>query len=244
LRLFILTVALAGDLAAIVLVGLIFHGPLQTGPLTGAGLVLAALAALSRWRRAPRLFYAAGFVLVWAFTLKSGVSTCVAGLACALTTPVDPRRADQESVLTTFMDGLQPYVAYLILPLFVFTAAGVNFRGLAPGDMAAPAPVGLILGLLIAKPLGVFGGALAAAAGKFGRRPLSVSWLELFGVACLCGAGFTVSLYIADLAFPPAALGAVRLAVMLGSAASALLGGFILSRAQASRFERGAEEED
>jgi NhaA family Na+:H+ antiporter len=243
LRLFILCVAVAGDLGAVILIGVLFHGPLHSAPLTGAAVVLAILAGLSRWRRAPRLFYAAGFVLVWAFTLKSGLNTCVAGLACALTTPIDPRRADQESVLTTFMDGMHPYVAYAILPLFVFTTTGISLRGLAPDALGAPAPLGLLVGLVLAKPLGVFGGALLSVTFKVGRRPLGVSWAELFGVACLCGAGFTVSLFVADLAFAPGALAAVRMAVMLGSVASALLGGLILSRAQASRLERGGEEE-
>lgn len=244
LRLFILTVAIVGDTAAVILVGVLFHGAVHGGALSGAALSVAGLIALSRWRRAPRLFYAAGFIVVWAFTVKSGLNTCVAGFACALTTPVDPRRADQESVLTTFMHGLHPYVAYLVVPLFAFVSTGVNLHSLIAGDLAGPAPAGLFIALVIAKPLGVFAGAAGAAAGKLGRRPLGVSWQELFGVACLCGTGFSVSLFIADVALAPAALAAARLAVMLGALAAALLGGLILTRAQSARIERGDLESE
>jgi NhaA family Na+:H+ antiporter len=238
LRLFILTLAVADDIGAVAVIAVLFHGPIQTGPLAGAGATLAVLAALSRWRRAPRLFYAAGFVMVWAFTLQSGLNTSLAGFACALTTPVDPRRADQESMVETFLTGLHPYVAYLVLPLFAFTTAGVTFRGLAWRDLIAPAPLGIALGLLVGKPLGVFGATAVAVATRLGRRPLGATWLEFFGVTCLCGAGFTVSFFIAGLAFPPAAQAPVRLAVILGSLLSVALGGTVLAHAQARRSQR------
>jgi NhaA family Na+:H+ antiporter len=238
LRLFILTLAVADDIGAIAVIALIFHGPVHTAALAGAGTGLAVLAALSRWRRAPRLFYAAGFVVVWAFTLKSGFDTSLAGFACALTTPIDPRRADQESMLETFMKGLHPYVAYLVLPLFAFTAAGVPLQGLAWRDLLAPAPLGIAAGLLVGKPLGVFGATAASIAARVGRRPLGATWLEFFGVTCLCGAGFTMSFFIAGLAFPPALQGAVRLAVIAGSLLSVAAGGAILAYAQGQRLQR------
>jgi NhaA family Na+:H+ antiporter len=238
LRLFILTLAVADDIGAVAVIAVLFHGPIHTGPLAGAGATLAILAALSRWRRAPRLFYAAGFVMVWAFTLQSGLNTSLAGFACALTTPVDPRRADQESMVETFLTGLHPYVAYLVLPLFAFTTAGVTVRGLAWRDLIAPAPLGIALGLLVGKPLGVFGATAVAVATRLGRRPLGATWLEFFGVTCLCGAGFTVSFFIAGLAFPPAAQAPVRLAVILGSLLSVALGGTVLAHAQARRSQR------
>jgi NhaA family Na+:H+ antiporter len=238
LRLFILTLAIADDIGAVGLMAILFHGAIHTRALAGAGVTLALLAALSRWRKAPRLFYAAGFVVVWAFTLKSGIDTCVAGFACALTTPIDARRADQESVLKTFMDGLHPYVAYAILPLFAFTAAGVSFRDLGWRELLAPAPIGVVLGLVVGKPLGVFGASVIAVFARVGRRPLGATWAEFFGVACLCGAGFTVSFFIGDLAFDPSLRTPIAFAVMLGSLLSALIGGAVLSRAQASRVER------
>jgi NhaA family Na+:H+ antiporter len=239
LRLFVLTLAVADDIGVVAIIALLLHGPLHAGPLLGAVLTLAVLAALSRWRRAPRLFYAAGFVLTWAFTLRSGLNTSLAGFACALVTPIDPRRADQESMHETFMRGLHPYVAYLVLPLFAFTSAGVAVRGIAWRDILAPGPIGVALGLLVGKPLGIFGATAAAVSLRMGRRPLGATWLEFFGVTCLCGAGFTVSFFIAGLAFAPAVQAPIRLAVIVGSLASVALGGAILARGQALRLERG-----
>jgi len=238
LRLFILTLAVADDIGAVAVIALLFHGPVRAAPLAGAAISLGVLMALSRWRRAPRLFYAAGFAVVWAFMLQSGVDTSLAGFACALTTPVDPRRADQESMLETFLAGLHPYVAYLVLPLFAFTAAGVPFRGLAWREVLAPAPLGVAAGLLVGKPLGVFGATAAAVAARLGRRPLGATWLEFFGVTCLCGAGFTVSFFIAGLAFPPAMQEPIRIAVIAGSLLSVAAGGAILAHAGALRRRR------
>ena len=92
--------------------------------------MLALLALLSRWRHAPFLFYAVGFALVWGFTLKSGLDPALAGVACAFTVPIGTRRLGQDSMLRYFMDSLHPYVAFAVLPLFVFTAAGFSYRHL------------------------------------------------------------------------------------------------------------------
>jgi NhaA family Na+:H+ antiporter len=236
LRLFVLTLAVADDIVAVLLIGVLYHQPLHAQPLAAAGATLAVLAALSRWRRAPRLFYAAGFVVCWAFTLKSGLSPSIAGFACALTTPIDPRRADQESLLKTFMDGLHPYVAYLVLPLFAFTSAGIPFANLSWRELSAPAPVGVALGLALGKPAGIFLAVAGSLASRLGRRPLGASWAEIFGVACLCGAGFTVSFFIADLALEPAQRAAVRLAVIAGSLAPVAAGALVLRQASRRRL--------
>ncbi|MDB5479679.1 MAG: nhaA [Caulobacteraceae bacterium] len=237
LRLFLLTLAVADDLGAIAVIGVLFTTPIHTASLTGAVLTLGVLAALSRWKTAPRMLYAAGFVLVWAFTLQSGISTSVAGIACALTVPVASRRADQESVLKTFMDGLHPYVAYGVLPLFAFASAGFSLPALGWRAAFSPIPLGVALGLLLGKPLGVLGFSALSVALRLGRRPLGATWLELSGVALLCGAGFTMSFFLAALAFPTDELvqGQLRAAVIAGSLISVLAAGAVLRRAQAIR---------
>lgn len=241
LRIFLLTVALADTLVAVVINGAIFAGDVHFKALAGAGLTLALLAVMGWWKRAPFLFYAAGFVVVWAFTLESGVSTALAGVACAFTVPVGARRLGQDSVLTYFMDSLHPYVAYAVLPLFALTSAGFAFRGHSPEQLLAPAPLGVGLGLLIGKPVGVFGFSVLAAALKIARRPPGVTWIELLGAAMLSGIGFTMSLFIGHLAFgdDPLARTQVRLAVIAASLVAAAAGGALLMAANRRRVDLG-----
>jgi NhaA family Na+:H+ antiporter len=240
LRLFLLTLAVADDMGAIVLIGLLFSTPIHAVSLTGALATVGVLAALSRWKATPRLLHAAGFVLVWAFTLQSGVNTSVAGFVCALTVPIGARRADQESVLKTFMDGVHPYVAYGVLPFFAFVSAGFSFGDLGWRGLVAPMPIGVILGLLVGKPLGVMGASLLAVMFRIGRRPLGALWVEMLGVALLCGAGFTMSFFLGALVFAPGGLtlqGQVRAAVIVGSLLSVLSGGVVLAWASGKRAE-------
>jgi NhaA family Na+:H+ antiporter len=239
-RLLLLTLAMANDLGVIILIGLKFSAPIHPVSLTWAAGTLVALAALSRWKTAPRLFYAAGFVVVWAFTLQSGINTAVAGFACALTVPIGARRADQESVLKTFMDSLHPYVAYGVLPFFIFVSAGFAFPDVGWRGLLSPMALGVAAGLLIGKPLGIMALSFLSVATRLARRPLGVRWMEMFGVALLSGAGFTLSLYVGALAFDSAGAaisGQLRAAVIVGSLLSTLAGGAVLARAQARRDE-------
>jgi len=243
LRLFLLTLAVADDLGAVVLIGLLFSAKIHLAAAGAALLILLALLLLSRWPKAPRTLFALGFLLIWGFTLRSGVSTSVAGFACALTVPVGWRRPEQESVIKAFQDALHPYVAYAILPLFAFVSAGVSFSALPPGALVTPPVLGVALGLILGKPLGVFGFTLLTVSTRLGRKPLGASWPELFGVALLCGAGFTLSFFLCGLAFGTEQQAPVRLAVILGSLAPVLAGGLLLRRLQASREARGGELE-
>ena len=238
LRVFLLTLAIADDLGAVGLMAILFTARLELGALAGAAAGLAVLASISRWRRAPYILYAAGFLAVWAFTLKSGVNPSIAGVACAMATPVGPRRPGQESVLKYFMDSLHPYVAYLILPLFAFVAAGFSYSTMSPAHLTASMPLGIAVALVIGKPLGVFGASAGAVALKLGRRPTGSSWIELLGVSMLCGVGFTMSLYLGALTFHASdslTQAQVRLGVVVGSAVSALGGGLLIAWAQRRR---------
>ena len=243
LRTFLLTLAIADDLGAVGLIATLFTSEVHLLALGGAvsGLVLMAL--LGRWRTAPYLFYAALFVLVWAFTLKSGVSTSIAGVAAAMTIPLEPRRTGQPGVLHYFMDSLHPYVAFLILPLFAFTAAGFSVRGLTIHEFFSPVAMGIALGLFLGKQVGVFGAAALALGLKLARRPTGSNWLELYGCALLCGVGFTLSLYMGSLAFDPRDAmiqSEIRLGVVAGSVLSALAGMAVLAWSQARRAEQPA----
>ena len=243
LRVFLLTLAIADDLGAVGLIGVLFSHDVHLRPLVGAGGALLLMTALGRWRAAPFLFYAIGFALAWAFTLKSGVSTSVAGVLAAFTVPVGPRRRGQDSVLHFFMESLHPYVAYGILPLFAFVAAGFSFRGLTGAHFTAPLTLGIALGLFLGKQLGVFGAVFGAVTFGLGRKPTGATWLEIWGLSLLCGIGFTMSLFIGALAFPEADLQAqnqARLGVVLASLLSAGAGMAVLASAGAARARRDA----
>jgi len=238
LRVFLLTLAIVDDLGAVGLIGLLFTHHFRILELAGALLALAGMGLLGRWRRAPYLFYFVGFVIVWGFMLKSGISTSLAGVAAAATIPLEPRKPGRPGVLEDFMESLHPYVAFLILPLFAFTAAGFTVRGLGLSDLFGPIALGVAAGLFLGKQVGVFGAAALVIGLKLARRPTGAKWVELYGLSLLCGLGFTMSLFIGQLAFPlsdAAAQAQVRIGVVAGSLASALAGMAILAWAQRRR---------
>jgi NhaA family Na+:H+ antiporter len=236
LRVFLLTLAIVDDLGAVAVIGLVFTHGVQWIALGGAVVTLALMALLGRWRGVPYLFYALGLVLVWAFTLKSGISTSVAGVAAAMTVPIDPRKPHRPGVLEDFMQSLHPYVAYIILPLFAFCAAGFSLRGMELRGLLSPVALGVALGLFIGKQVGVFGATSAVIGLKLARRPTGASWVELYGISLLCGVGFTMSLFIGALAFPDAIRAAeIRMGVLMGSLLSSAAGMAVLSWAQGRR---------
>ena len=238
LRIFLATMALVDNLAAVGLIALLYTNQVNVGDIAVAVTTLALLALMGRWRGAPFLFYAAGFVVVWAFTLHSGIPPCVAAIACAMTVPTGSRRPGQDSVLGYFMDSLHPYVAFGVLPLFAFVAAGFSFTGMTGAEIFAPLPLGIILALVIGKPLGILGFASLALVVNLGRRPAGSTWLELVGVCLLCGLGFTMSLFIGDLALPGSGVltSQVRLGVIVGSVLCAAAGVSLLALAERRRL--------
>ena len=246
LRLFFLTTAIAGDIGAVALIAVLFTSHIHPWPLVGAALTLAALIGLSEWKEAPFLFRVIGFLVLGAFTLKSGLSTSLAGVSAALTVPIGARRPDQEGVLKHFMESVHPYVAFAVLPLFAFAAAGVPLAGHALADLLSPITLGVATGLFLGKPAGVLGAAWLMIRTGLARRPTGASWLELWGVALLCGIGFSMSFYIGALAFPNErglARSEVSLGVMIGSLFSGVAAFGVLTvaarRRDAARAIRG-----
>jgi len=238
LRIFLLTLAIADDLGAVALIAILFTSDVNMYALGGAAASIGLMALMSQWKSAPYLFYAACFALAWAFCLKSGVNTSLAGVAAAMTVPIDPRKPGHEGPLKHFMESLHPYVAYLILPLFAFAAAGFSFAGLSVSALLSPIPLGIALGLFVGKQVGVFGLSALAIGLKLARRPTGAKWLELYGVSLLCGIGFTMSLFIGGLAFDPndtLAQTEVRMGVIVGSLLSTLVGMAVLGYAQRVR---------
>jgi NhaA family Na+:H+ antiporter len=243
LRVFLLTLAIVDDLGAVGLIGALFTHHFRIFELAGALVALAGMGLLGSWRRAPYLLYAIGFVVVWGFMLKSGISTSLAGVAAAATIPLEPRKPGRPGVLEDFMEGLHPYVAFLILPLFAFVAAGFSIRGIGLSDLFGPIALGVAAGLFFGKQIGVFGASALVIGLKLARRPTGSKWIELYGLSLLCGLGFTMSLFIGQLAFPlgdAAAQAQVRIGVVFGSLLSTAAGMTVLAWAQR---KRGREED-
>lgn len=245
LRIFLLTLAIAADLVSVALIAVLFTSEVRFPMLAGAAVTLAVLAAMSRWRTAPYSFWVVGGLLLWAFTLKSGINTSLAGVAAAFCLPLEPKRPGGQGVLQETLEALHPYVAFFILPLFAFVAAGFSLGGVAGGGVLGPVSLGVAAGLFFGKPLGVFGAAALAIGLKWARRPTGAKWLELYGVSALCGVGFTMSLFIGALAFPAGdALheAQVRAGVVMGSVASLLLGMAVLAISAARRARDGSDQ--
>jgi NhaA family Na+:H+ antiporter len=238
LRIFLLTLAIVDDIGAVALIGVLFTSTVHWVAVGGALASLALMALLGRWKQAPYLFYLIGFMAVWAFTLKSGISPSIAGVAAAMTIPLGARKAGRPGVLEDFMHGLHPYVAFVILPLFAFSAAGFSISSLGLRDLFGPIALGVALGLFIGKQIGVFGATALVIGLKLARRPTGTKWVELYGVSLLTGIGFTMSLFIGQLAFPdgdPAHQAQVRIGVVAGSILSTIVGMAVLAWAQSRR---------
>jgi Na+:H+ antiporter, NhaA family len=229
LRLFLLTVAIVDDLGAVAIIALFYTASLKLGWLALAGVVLAAMAVLNRMGVTRGLPYVLLGGLLWYAVLHSGVHATVAGVLAAFTVPIT-LDSHGDSLLLRMEHAMAPLSAYFIVPLFGFANAGVSLSGLSPADMAAPLPIGIALGLFLGKQVGILGAIWAGVKLKLAQPPAGASWAQLWGMALLCGIGFTMSLFIAQLGFPNSQLlvDEAKLGVLSGSLLSALLGYTVL----------------
>jgi NhaA family Na+:H+ antiporter len=226
LRLFLLTVAIVDDLGAIAIIALFYTAQLKLAWLVAGLAVLAVMALLARQRVERSWIYALLALAAWYCVLHSGVHATVAGVLAAFTIPLRLDRAG-DSLLLRMEHALVPWSAYFVVPLFGFANAGVELAG---GQSFGPLPLGIALGLLIGKPIGILGAILLAHTLRL-AAPLKASGPQVAGMAMLCGIGFTMSLFIGALAFPAqqALIDQAKIGVLAGSLASALCG-FVLLR--------------
>jgi NhaA family Na+:H+ antiporter len=205
LKVLLLTIAIFDDLAAIVIIALFYAGDLS--------LLSLALAAM---------------VVVVLFVLRSGVHATLAGVVLALAIPMSTREeGEQYSPLRRVEHALHPWVAYGILPLFAFANAGVPLAGMSIDALLQPVPLGIVAGLFVGKQIGVFGFSWLGIRLGLAQAPQGVSWRKLYGLAVLCGIGFTMSLFISSLAFEHSGAGQIdlgRLGILVGSFLSAIAG--------------------
>lgn len=235
LKIFLTALAIIDDLGAVIIIALFYTKGLSLLMLGLAGACIVALIVLNRMNVTRLSAYLGLGALLWFFVLKSGVHATLAGVALALTIPIGDGSGSDEpehSPLHTLEHLLHPYVAFLIVPIFGFANAGVSFAGMTPASALAPVPLGIALGLFVGKQIGVFGFSWIAVKAGLGAMPAKTSLMQLYGVALLCGIGFTMSLFIGALAFDSPELGkATKIGVLLGSVASALAGAVVLRMA-------------
>lgn len=243
LKVFLLTLAILDDLGAILIIAIFYTAELKVDYLFLALIPLAGLVWLNlkgAHRIAPAILLGA---IMWYFVLKSGVHATLAGVITAFCIPLKDKWG--KSPLHSLEHGLTPYVLYVIVPVFAFANAGVVLKGMSFADLLAPLPLGIALGLILGKQIGVFGVTFALVKAGVARMPYGANWLHIYGLSCLAGVGFTMSLFIGSLSFAdPALMNQVRLGVLSGSLVSALLGYTALMLAsQASEEEEPATAE-
>lgn len=232
LKLFLMTLAIIDDLGAIVIIAMFYSGALSSIALALAAGCLVALLGLNRAgvrHLAPYLLI--GLVL-WVCVLKSGVHATLAGVALAFFIPLRGGEAEHEPPLLRLEHALHPWVAYAILPLFAFANAGISLAGMSLESFTHSVPLGITLGLVIGKTIGVFGLTWLAVRSGLAALPAGANWGQLLGVAVLCGIGFTMSIFVGSLAFDPATsvyAGQDRMGILTGSFVAAVVGYAIMA---------------
>lgn len=236
LRVFLLALAVIDDLGAIVLIAVLFSGDFHLPALIGIGVVTAILYVLSRFRMTNPVIWLVLGVVLWALMLASGLHATLAGVVLAMLVPLRGREADH-SPLGDLEHALKPWVAFGILPLFAFAFAGFSFEGLSVAFLSHPVTAGVGLGLLIGKPVGILLFSFLAVRIGIGRLPEGVRWIEMCGLGLVAGIGFTMSLFVGELAFADLAGGnnlkELRLGVIFGSLTATTLGVLLLRRVTA-----------
>jgi NhaA family Na+:H+ antiporter len=230
LKVFLLSVAIIDDLGAIIVIALFYTASLSPLSMVLAGSALAVLLAMNRFgvtRVAPYLFV--GF-LMWSFVLKSGVHASLAGVLLALTIPCHGR--DGSRPTRALEHELHPWVVLVIVPLFAFANAGLPLGELTRDALFAPVTLGIAAGLFLGKQVGVFGVTWLLVTLRVAKLPAGVNWAQMYGLSLLCGIGFTMSLFIATLAYDPGSyyVNEARLGILLGTGLSAAVGVLVLAR--------------
>lgn len=238
LKVFLLALAIIDDLGAILIIAFFYTGDLSLSALALAFAGIAGLALLNHFNVMRIWAYVLVGAFVWLCVLKSGVHATLAGVVTALAVPLTDDKG-REGPLEAVERRLSPWVSFLILPIFAFANAGVSFSAISMRDFTSPISLGIALGLIIGKPLGIYSFARAAIRSGLGARPDGATEMQLFGTAILGGIGFTMSLFIGMLAFPETQTsGHVKLGVLTGSLVSATLGYIVLLRSN-TRLSKG-----
>jgi NhaA family Na+:H+ antiporter len=230
LRMFLLSLAIFDDIGAIGIIAIFYSHELSLTMLVGSLICLAILFMFNRRHVVSIMPYVLVGIVMWIFVLKSGVHATLTGVALGLMIPHEGL-THKDSPLKRMEYGLQPYVVYGIVPLFAFTNAGVALDTLQWSELNNTVTLGVALGLLLGKQLGVFSFVWLAIQCGFAKLPRRTTWFAMYGGAVLCGIGFTMSLFIASLSFAPGLMPSYapdKLGILMGSTASGVIGYLLL----------------
>jgi NhaA family Na+:H+ antiporter len=229
LKIFLATIAIVDDIAAIVIIAIFYSSDLSVLSLGLAGLGIIVLFTLNRMKVMHLAPYMLTAAFIWFCVLKSGVHATLAGVVVAAFIPL--KAGDDHSPARHLEHTLHPWVAFAVLPIFAFANAGVPFAGMSMEKLTSGVSMGIILGLFLGKQIGVFGMILLARVLRVAELPPGSTWGQVYGVALLCGIGFTMSLFIGTLAFEHGnfdLLSTVKMGVLIGSVLSAVAGLLVL----------------
>ncbi|OOF10659.1 Na+/H+ antiporter NhaA [Salinivibrio sp. PR5] len=249
LKVFLLALAIIDDLGVIVIIALFYSSDLSMMALASAFVATLVLVGMNMRNVTNIAAYIVVGLVLWFSVLQSGVHATLAGVVLGFAIPLKGKTEDAPSPLKKLEHALHPYVSYLILPIFAFANAGVSLDGVSLSSLTEMLPLGIALGLLIGKPLGIFTFSWAAVKLGIAKMPARVTFPQIFGVSLLCGIGFTMSIFISSLAFVGVNGEFVtfsRLGILIGSTLSAVIGYLVLHfmLPPASAFEEGDEDEE
>lgn len=230
LKIFLSALAILDDMGAVAIIALFYTSNISFLMLAGAAVTVALLFIMNRSGVTRLLPYLLAGGVLWFFMLQSGVHATVAGILLAFFIPLRAADPDKAPPLDQLEHGIHPWVTFLILPLFGFANAGVTLSGMTADDLISSVSVGVALGLFFGKQVGIFFLSLLAVRLGLAKRPEKSSWLQVYGVSVMCGIGFTMSLFIGNLAFAgsPLLIDEVKVGVLVGSVLAALAGMLIL----------------
>lgn len=235
LKVFLLALAIIDDLGAIIVIAIFYSHELSTPALIIAVVTISILVTMNRFKVSALCAYMVVGLILWASVLKSGVHATLAGVIIGFCIPMEDRNGS--SPLHQFEHILAPWCSYLILPLFAFSNAGVPLENVGLSSLNSPLTLGIALGLIVGKPLGVFLFSYLSVKLRLAQLPQGVNFAQIFAIAILCGIGFTMSMFLAGLAFGEAAYNSFdtlsRLGILLGSGVSAVVGYVLLRKTTA-----------
>ncbi len=232
LKLFLVTVAIVDDMGAVVIIALFYTAKIDVTALAAAAIIFAMMFGLGRMGLKRLSVFLILAAMLWFAMLLSGVHATIAGVLAAMTIPIEKTPGAPDSAtspLHRLEHALHPWVAFAIVPIFGFANAGVDITGMTAAQLLAPMPLGIALGLFVGKQLGIFASIWLAVKLGFGAKLRGATWTQIYGVATLCGIGFTMSLFIGGLAFTDSALvEEAKIGTLMGSFASGIMGYLIL----------------